>query len=102
MVKFTIWNKHFKQENTKFTREVALKFVKFLKKDYEGILGPEKEDKSGEYGDINGNGNWVESQYFARLKKFGDFKAATHFEGGYSRQNIDFGISEIAKNTLTS
>ena len=88
----------YKQEG----RDVALKFVKFLKRNYEDILGREKEDKSGEYGGTNKNGNWVESQYFARLKKFGDFKAATHFEGGNRRPYMDFGISEITKNTITS
>ena len=82
MVKFTLRNKHFKCENTNFIREVNT----FL------------SDENG----INGNGNWVESQYIARLKKFGDFKAATHFEGGNRRPYMDFGISEITKNTITS
>ena len=81
---------------------MVLKFVEFLKKYYEDIRGPAKDDKSGEYGGFIGNGNWVESQYIARLKKFGDFKAATHFEGGNRRPYMDFGISEITKNTITS
>ena len=78
-------------------RDVAIKFVKFEKRDDEDFLGPEKEDKYGIYGGINGNGKWVESQYFERLDKLGDFKAATHDWGGYSRPYIDFGISEIYK-----
>ena len=80
-------------------RDVALKFVEFEKDDDEDLLGPEEEDKSGGYGGINGNGMhpgmWVFTQYFERLMKLGDYAAATHWEGGYSRPYIDFGISEI-------
>ena len=78
-------------------RDVALKFVKFEKNDDEDFLGPEDEDEYGiEFrGGINGNGKWVESQYFERLDKLGDFRAATFYMGGYSRPYIDFGISEI-------
>ena len=76
-------------------RDVALKFVQFEKDDDEDFLGPEKEDESRWYGGINGNGQWVRSQYFKRLDKLGDFKAATDEDGGYSRPYIDFGISEI-------
>ena len=74
-------------------RDVAVKFVKFEKNDNEDFLEPEVEDKYG-YG-INGNWEWVESQYFKRLDELGDFRAATHHWGGYSRPYIDFGISEI-------
>ena len=76
-------------------RDVAVKFVKFEKYDYEDYLGPEEEDETGIYGGINGNGKWVLSQYFKRLRKLGDFRAATCRHGGYSRPYIDFGISEI-------
>ena len=78
-------------------RDVALKFVKFDKNDKEDFLGPEKEDRDGFSGGINGNREWVTSHYFERLKKLGDFKAATFVGGGYSRPYIDFGISEIHK-----
>ena len=81
-------------------RDVALKFVKFVKGDDEDFLGPEKEDKDGWEGGINGNGKWVKSQYFERLKKLGDFKAATRVLGGYSRPYIDFGVSKIHEKYL--
>ena len=77
--------------------DVAMKFVKFEKNDDEDFLGPEVEDEDGYHGGINGNGEWVRSQYFERLTKLGDFGAATGCMGGYSRPNIDFGISEIHK-----
>ena len=76
-------------------RDVALKFVKYDKDASEDFLGPEEEDKYGQFGGINENGEWVESQYFKRLYELGDFKAATYTRGGYSRPYIDFGISEI-------
>ena len=76
-------------------RDVALKFVKFEKGDDEEFLGPEKEDKYGVYAGINGNGKCVRSRYFKRLGELGDFAAATHWQSGYSRTYIDFGISEI-------
>ena len=76
-------------------RDVALKFVKFEKNDDEDFLGPEKEDETGLFGGINGDGECVTSQYFERLTNLGDFKAATWYQGGYSRPYIDFGISEI-------
>ena len=76
-------------------RDVALKFVKFEKNDDEDFLGPERENENGVYGGINGNREWVKSQYFDRLEKLGDFIAATNWRGGYSRPYIDFGISEI-------
>ena len=76
-------------------RDVALKFVKFEKNDDEDFLGPEKENEGGLDCGVNLNGKWVSSQYFERLNKLGDFKAATDHEGGYSRPYIDFGISEI-------
>ena len=78
-------------------RQVALKFVKFEKEDYEDFLGPEKEDLGETWmsGGINENGKCVLSQYFKRLGKLGDYRANTHFLGGYSRPYIDFGISEI-------
>ena len=78
-------------------REVALKFVKFEKNDKEDFLGPETEDKDGRFGGIAGNGKWVVSQYFERLEKLGDFAAATHSRGGYSRPYVDFGISDLHK-----
>ena len=74
---------------------MALKFVEFEKNDKEDFLGPEKEDRDGLSGGINGNREWVTSHYFERLNKLGDFIAATYFIGGYSRPYIDFGISEI-------
>ena len=76
-------------------RDVALKFVEFEKDDDEDFLGPEKEGDYGWDGGVNLNGKWVESQYFERLTKLGDFRAAIWPEGGYSRPYIDFGISEI-------
>ena len=76
-------------------RDVALKFVKFEKDDDEDFLRPEIEEEFGFYGGINGNGKWVVSQYFKKLDKLGDFKAATCESGGYSRPYIDFGISKI-------
>ena len=76
-------------------RDVAIKFVKFEKNDYEDFIGPEEEDQTGWHGGINESGKWVVSQYFKRLYELGDFKAATFYEGGYSRPYIDFGISQI-------
>ena len=79
-------------------RDVALKFVKFEKNDNEDfLLGPEEKDDYENFGSINGNGKWVQSQYFERLKKLGDFTVATYIGSGYSRPYIDFGISEIHK-----
>ena len=76
-------------------RNVALKFVKFKRNGDEDFLGAEKEDSNGMYGGINEKGKCVESQYLNRLYKLGDFSAATHFQGGYCRPYIDFGISAI-------
>ena len=74
-------------------REVAVKFVKFEKDEDEDFEGPEEKDER--YGGIDENGEWVTSQYFKRLNKLGDYAAATHSGGGYSRPYIDFGISKI-------
>ena len=76
-------------------REVAVKFVKLKKDENEDLEGPEKKDEIGYYGGIDKNGKWVKSQYFERLVKLGDYAAATHSNGGYSRPYIDFGISKI-------
>ena len=76
-------------------RDVALKFVELEKNHDENFSGPEEQDKFQDYGGINVNGKWVESPYFRRLDKQGDFRAATHVYGGYCRPYIDFGISEI-------
>ena len=83
--------------------DVALKFVEFEKNDDEDFLEPEKEDKVGYYGGITyynpyGKQKLVRSQYFERLKKLGDFKAATWVRDPYSRPYIDFGISKIHQN----
>ena len=83
-------------------REVAVKFVKFEndenfgyeKVENEDLEGPE-EKGVGWFGGIDENGKWVGSQYFQRLEKLGDFKAAIDIDGGYSRPYIDFGISKI-------
>ena len=89
---------HFKKGwEAKKGRNVALKFVKFEKDDDEDFLGPEEEYEFGNYAGINENGKLVSSQYFERLEKLGDFRAATYIMGGYSRPYIDFGISEIHK-----
>ena len=96
--KMNVSEKHYKNGwEDKIGWDVALKFVKFEKNDNEDFLGPEKEDENGWYGGFNGNGKWVKSQYFERLRKLGDFIAATYDRGGYSRPYIDFGISEIYK-----
>ena len=76
-------------------REVAVKFVKFEKGENEDLKGPEEKDEDNYYGGIDKNGERVKSQYFARLGELGDFKAATHKYGGYSRPYIDFGVSKI-------
>ena len=76
-------------------REVAVKFVKFDKDKNEDLEGPEKKDEYNYYGGIDENEKWVKSQYFERLDKLGDFKAATWTFGGYSRPYIDFGVSRI-------
>ena len=65
------------------------------KDENEDLEGPEEKDKHGLHGGIDENGEWVTSQYFERLVKLGDYKAATFRAGGYSRPYIDFGISEI-------
>ena len=76
-------------------REVAVKFVKFEKDENEDFEGPEEENEDGRVAGIDENGKWVYSQYFDRLGKLGDYKAATHPFGGYSRPYIDFGVSKI-------
>ena len=76
-------------------REVALMFVKFEKDEDEDLEGPEEKDGYGEFGGIDENGEWVTSRYFKRLKKLGDYAAATYYNGGYSRPYIDFGVSKI-------
>ena len=76
-------------------REVAVKFVMFDKDENEDFEGPEEKDKYGYEGGIDETGRWVGSQYFEGLEKLGDFKAATHHRGGYSRPYIDFGVSKI-------
>ena len=76
-------------------RKVAVKFVKFENDENADFEAPEKKDKYGRYGGIDNNGEWVGSQYFMRLEKLGDFNAATHCCGGYSRPYIDFGVSKI-------
>ena len=80
-------------------REVAVKFVKFEKDENEDFEGPEeKNEYGGYYCGIDENGEWVKSQFFKRLRKLGDYVAATyHSKGGYSRAYIDFGISKIHK-----
>ena len=84
----TLWEK-------KRGREVVVKFVKFEKDENEDLEGPEEKDERRAYGGIDENGKWVTSQYFERLQKLGDFKAAVYYWGGYSRPYIDFGISKI-------
>ena len=97
--KMNIEEKHYKNGwEDKIGWDVALKFVKFEKNDNEDFLGPENDDGSGIYGGINENEKWVGSQYFKRLNKLGDFRAATHYLGGYSRPYLAFGISEIFQN----
>ena len=76
-------------------REVAVKFVKFEKEENEDLGGPEEKEEDGFYGGIDENGEWVTSQYFARLYMLGDYAAATWRYGGYSRPYIDFGVSKI-------
>ena len=76
-------------------REVAVKFVKFEKDENEDLEGPEEKDRYLKHGGIDVNGKWVTSQYFERLDKLGDYKAATHRFGGYNRPYIDFGVSKI-------
>ena len=84
----TLWEK-------KRRREVAVKFVKFEIDENEDLEGPEEKHESGICGGIDKNGEWVKSRYFERLRKLGDFQAATYWEGGYSRPYIDFGVSKI-------
>ena len=86
------------KETVKKGREVAVKFVKFRKRKKEDLEGPEEKDKYGYFGGIDKNEKWVKSQYFKRLEKLGDFKAATYRDGGYSRPYIDFAISKIHRN----
>ena len=87
---------HFKNGwEEKKGKDVALKFVKFENDANDDFLGPEEEDWYAFTGGINENEQWVKSQYFKRLRKLGDFVAATDWKGGYSRPYIDFGISEI-------
>ena len=98
--KMTTKEHHYKKGwEEKIGREVAVKFVKFEKDENEDFEGPEEKSEYGhiygEYGGIDESGEWVTSQYFKRLKKLGDFRAATYPEGGYSRPYIDFGVSKI-------
>ena len=79
-------------------REVAVKFVKFEKDENEDLEGPEEEYHGDYSGGIDKTGKCVNSQYFERLCKLGDYKAATFINGGYSRPFIDFAISRIHKN----
>ena len=84
-----------KRWEQKIGREVAVKFVKFEKKENEDFEGPDKKDERGEYGGIDENRKLVKSQYFERLSKVGDYEAARLYFGGYSRPYIDFGVSKI-------
>ena len=92
----TIEPHYAKGRENKKGRKVAVKFVKFEKKEYDDFEGPEeKDDYDGWNGGIDENGEWVTSRYFKRLKKLGDYAAATFNQGGYSRPYIDFGVSKI-------
>ena len=96
--KITTKEHHYKKGwEEKKGREVAVKFVKFEKDENEDLEEPEKKDRHGAYGGIDENGEWVRSQYFRRLDKLGDYNAATNDRGGYSRPNLDFGVSKIHK-----
>ena len=88
---------HYERLEEKKGRDVAVKFVEFVKNDDEDFLGPEYQDEYALRGGITEKGKWVLSDYFYRLKNIGDFAAATERLGGYSRPYIDFGISEIHK-----
>ena len=80
--KFTTKEHHFKKGwDEKKGRDVAVKFARFEEDENEDLEGPEEKDESGispgKYGGIDENGKWVESPYFRRLQKLGDFNAAT-------------------------
>ena len=47
------------------------------------------------YGSISTSGDSVNSDYFSRLLKLGDFKVATYGNGGYPYPYLDFRITEI-------
>ena len=53
------------------------------------------ETSSKYYCGISTSGDFVESDYFSRLFKLGDFRVATDFRGGYPYPYLDFGITEI-------
>ena len=93
--KMTTKEHHYKKGwEEKKGREVAVKFVKFEKDENEDFKGPEEKDEHARYYGYN-NIYGVESQYFKRLDKLGDFVAATLLSGGYSRPYLDFGVSKI-------
>ena len=92
--KMTTKEHHYKKGwEEKKGRDVAVKFVKFEKDENEDLEGPEIGGSCD--GGIDGNGEYVTSQYFERLRKLGDYDAATESTGGYSRPYIDFGVSKI-------
>ena len=94
--KITTKEHHFEKGwEEKKGREVAVKFVMFEKDENEDLEGPEKNKFGGPNYGIDENGQSVTSQYFKRLYKLGDYQAATHRYGGYSRPYIDFGVSKI-------
>lgn len=51
--------------------------------------------QDGNFGGISLSGEYVKSDYFSRLKKLGDFEAATRTPSAYHHPYLDFGISKI-------
>ena len=79
-------------------KEVALKFVKFEKMDWDDFDAPEEKDEIGDNEGIKENGSSVKTKYFEKMRKeIGDFAAATSPFGGYVTPYADFAISEIHK-----
>ena len=69
------------EDQKKVKKEVAVKFVKFEKNDFDDFDGPEEQDK-----------------YFEKImENLGDFAAARSPFGGYVAPYADFAISEIHK-----
>ena len=97
-----IWTREFDyktQLGRKEKKEVAMKFVKFEKKDEEEFDAPEVIDEMGVYGGIKEDGLFVYSKYFTKMEvDLGDFIAAAWVTGGYVGPYVDFGLSKVYGN----
>ena len=101
VLKDEIWTREYDYKTKlgkKQKKEVAVKFVKFDKKNEDDFDSPEVADEDGWWGGIKEDGSFVTSKYFEEMYKLGDFVAATDRLGGYVAPYVDFGLSQIYGN----